>query len=308
MVAGGKPLWYLQVFTTFSTLVFTIFFTSVCLSWSGGLANVSRPKKFPEDDWEATVEAFIIPFRTKLSASLLWFNLSVGLLTTIGGAIFGYLLYRRRIKLFYSWIWFGLVCAFTIVWMSTSIILSVEVSDLASRFDDPDYEKYLTGSLSSIYSWGKRRSSATIIGLIVFPTILYLFLSFVAYRLYVKLEIFGNENPENLRRDYAPGDWVERKKAAEGGTWHREEESMPLVVKPDIPVPENNETTANTFSSEGMRQRKSPPIFEGDYGEESNVVSLESVKTNVLTGGPNRADSLTDGWGNWLEDVFDYTF
>ena len=297
MVAGGKPLWYLEIFTTGSTLILTIFFVATCISWSGGLDGVTRPDRFPKDEWESLLKNGIEPFRKSLQGMLLWFNIATGMSTAIAGSAFAYLLYRQKIRVFFSWIWFGLVAAFTIVWMATSIILYVGIDDLARKFPD-DLARSFSFPLSSIYRWGKSRSSATIIGLIIFPTVLYLFLTFVAYRLYVKLEIYGNENPEKRHREYAPGSWVERKQAAVGGTWEREEEENVPLVKPP-------EAVSNIPNKGEIRNRKaSPPPDNSD----SDAKQLVEVQHGVIAGGSARSDSLSGGWGNWLEDVFDYTF
>jgi hypothetical protein len=288
MVAGGKPLWYLQIFTTFSTFIFTIFFASTCINWAGGLDGLSRPGKYPKDEWEMLTQNGIEPFRKKIQGTMLWTNLGMGLLLTLTGSAFAYLLYKQKIKLFYSWIWFGLVSAYTIVWTVTSILFYVETDDLA-RMIPEDFARSLSSTLATIHSWGKSKGAATIIGLIIFPIFLYLFLSFVAYRLYVKLEVYGNDNPEKRDRDYAPGSWVERKQAADGGTWEREEdETIPFVA------PENK----------SLRNRKMPIVVEG---AEPEGHKLEEVQ-NGVTGLTVRNDSLGGGWGAWLEDVFDYTF
>ena len=98
MVAGGKPLWYIQIFTTVSAFILTIFFMSVCMNWSSGLDGMPRPDKYPWDDWDTLKTAGFVPFREKLQGSLLWFNLGSGLLTTLGGSLFAYVLYQQKIK------------------------------------------------------------------------------------------------------------------------------------------------------------------------------------------------------------------
>lgn len=296
MAAGGKPLWYIQIFTTVATFILTVFYMSVCLNWSGGLDGMQRPPKYPVDEWEILIETGIKPFKATLQGPLLWFNLGSGLLTTLGGAAFGYLLFRQRIRLFYSWIWFGLVGSFTIVWMVTSIIFYVDTEEIARQKIHEEHLQMLPTTLGTVYKWGKGKSAATVIGLIVFPTFLYIFLTFVAYRLYVKLEMFGNEDPERLSRDFRPGSWVERKQAADGGTWDREE-TAPLVTPPA----ELN--TAPDSANDGLRQRRTPPPVQN-----SNAQPLEEVQEGVLVGGTKRTDSMTGGWGAWLEDVFDYSF
>jgi hypothetical protein len=286
MVAGGKPLWYLQLFTTGSALVLTVFFLSICLSWASGLSDPARPPKYPIEEWDHLLREGIHPFRESLSSFMLWCNLGMGLTICACGAAFGYLLYREKTTLLYAHIWFGIVSAFTLVWMVTSIIFYVKTEELAGNLLS-DQRQSFTGSLLSVYNWGKTRSGATAIGLIVFPTCLYLFLSFVAYRLSVKIEIYGNENPERATNSLAPGSWVERKAAADGGTWDREE-TQPLVK-------------AQEGSIHGA------VLVESDTEQAAPVATLEEVQEAVIHEDV-KEDNVTAGWGSWLEDVFDYTF
>jgi hypothetical protein len=295
MVAGGKPLWYLQIATTASTLILTVFFTATCMSWASGLGEPVKPPKYPKDEWNQLVKERIEPFRASLKSAMLWINLAVGTAVVAGGAAFGYLMYRSKTKLLYSQIWFGLVAAFTLVWMICSIVFYVNTEELAGNLLS-DHRQSLTGSLSSVYRWGKKRSGTTVIGLVIFPTGLYLFLTFVAYRLYSKLEIFGNEAPEKVNREYAPGTWVERSAAAEGGSWERDE-AAPLVK-----AQEGEEGAEPTTASQVAL------IVPGDgEAEEVIVKPLEEVQNAVLIEDA-KTDSMTGGIGSWLEDVFDYTF
>jgi hypothetical protein len=290
MVAGGKPLWYIEIFTTGATLIFTIFYASVCASWSGGLAEVlSTPERKPPDypNWGHMLKD-IKPFQKWLTSYMLWLNLATGLTVTIAGAAFAYLLLRHKIRLLYSQIWFGLVALFTLVWMVSSIMFFVKTEELAGRVD-LDFSNKVPTPLPAILAWGKKRTAATVIGMIVFPTLLYLFLTFVAYRHYVKIEIYGNDDPERINRDYAPGSWVERKGAAEGGTWEREEEESDPLVKESEEI-------------EGLRQRRSNGTTPAGTPPDGDAVQ-EAVLVDSL-----RNDSVTKGWGAWLEDVFDYTF
>lgn len=296
MVAGGRPLWYLQLFTTGSTFVFTVFFLSVCSSWASGLNDPARPPKYPKDEWNHLVKEGIGPYKESLRSALLWINLIVGLAVVGCGAAFAYLMYKSKTKLLYSQVWFGLIAAFTLVWMLSSIVFYVRTEELAGCVLS-DHRESLTGPLSSVYDWGKKRSGATVIGLIVFPTALYLFLTFVAYRLYVKLEIFGNENPEKVSREYAPGTWVERTAAAEGGSWEREE-ARSLVKE--------QEGATDAISGNGTQVAV---VITSGIGEVEEVVvqPLNEIQNAVLVE-DSKTDSMTGGVGSWLEDVFDYTF
>jgi hypothetical protein len=293
MVAGGKPLWYLQIFTTGGALILTVFFLSLCLSWASGLNAPARPPKYPQEEWDHLLREGVAPFRESLASYMLWFNLGMGLVISVAGAAFGYLLYREKTTLLYSQIWFGVVSAFTLMWMVTSIIFYVKTEELAGNILS-DQRQFLIGSLQSVYNWGKTRSSATSIGMVVFPTCLYLFLSYVAYRLSVKIEIYGNDNPERVSRSLAPGSWVERKAAADGGTWDREE-TQPLVK-------------VQGGSVAGAVLVESGSGLAKDDGETpAPVATLEEVQQAVLQEDV-KEDNVTAGWGSWLEDVFDYTF
>lgn len=303
MVAGGKPLWYIQLFTTFSTLVFTIFFASVCSSWSGGLSDIlkdrdaKRPEKFQEKQWIHLLQNYVEPFSKSLTSFLLWFNLGSGLVVVAAGSAFGYLLYRHKIRLLYAQAWFGLVAIHSLMWMVTSIIFYTKTEQFAGQYDGDD-KKEVPSPLDTIRNWGKYKSTSTIMGMVIFPTLLYLFLTFVAYRLYVKIEIYGNDDPERINRDFAPGSWVERKGAAEGGTWEREDVGMALIKASD--------DVDDPSTVEGMRQRRIATPQNGTEVE-AKLVGPDDVQQAVLVD-PMRNDSVTGGWGGWLEDVFDYTF
>ncbi len=306
MVSGGRPLWYLQLFTTGAAFVLTIFFASVCLSWSSGLAEIAKPPKYPQDEWDHFIKEGIRPYKDAISSALVWVNLACGLSVVCGGGAFGYLLYRRKVTLLYTKIWFGLVAVFTLVWMISSVVFYVKTEEVAGGVLS-DHKQSITSPLSSVYSWGKKRSGATVIGLVVFPTCLYLFLTFVAYRLHVKIEIYGNENPENVNRDFAPGTWVERKAAAEGGTWEREE-AVPLVVEGKEGVTKLDPTGNVTGADPTGAPQVVVAISTGENDEQQVVVqSLEEVQQAVLVEDA-KTDNMTGGLGSWLEDVFDYTF
>ena len=291
MVAGGKPLWYIQVFTTFSAFVLTIVFMSVSLSWSKGLrAVVADPNTTLRTTHllhiDKVVESAKVLIET-LTGVGLYFNVGVGFTVVVAGSLFGFLLYKEKVKPIYSLVWFWLVSAFTLVWMVTSIVFFVEVEETAGRalmnFD-------LAGQrpLTAIQNWGHYNSSSTVIGLIVAPTIVFMFLSFVAYRHNTKLLIFGNANPDNVATENTPGSWFDRKAGAEGGTWERE------------PVEEEPAYSDNAQVS-GLVQRRSVKLDEdGAVIAEATMVDEQGLH--------GRHGSMTGGWGSWVEDVFDYTF
>ena len=105
MVAGGKPLWYLQLFTTGGAFVLTVFFLSICFSWSSGLNAPARPPKYPKDEWDHLLREGVDPFRQSLTSFMLWINMGVGILISIGGTAFAYLLYREKTTMFYTQVW-----------------------------------------------------------------------------------------------------------------------------------------------------------------------------------------------------------
>ena len=39
MVSGGKPLWIVELFTTFCTFFFAIFFLGIVSSWASGISK-----------------------------------------------------------------------------------------------------------------------------------------------------------------------------------------------------------------------------------------------------------------------------
>jgi hypothetical protein len=303
MVAGGKPLWYIQIFTTFSTLVFTVFITSVCSSWASGLSDIladsdtKRPENFREPEWARLLVNYVEPFRKYLSSYILWLSLGSGLTVFVYGAAFGYLLYRHRVRLFYAQGWFGLVAVYSLIWMATSILFYVKTQEVSEQYNGEGKQE-VPPPLDSIRNWGRIRTTATIVGIVVFPTLLYLFLTFAAYRLYVKIEIYGNNDPSRINRDFAPGSWVERKGAADGGTWERDEVGGAVIKASD-----DDDKPA---SAEGMRQRRTATP-QSSVEEEAKLVGPEDEQQAVLVKSM-RSDSVTGGWGDWLEDVFDYTF
>jgi hypothetical protein len=303
MVAGGKPLWYIQIFTTTSTLIFTIFFASVCSSWSGGLSGIladkeaKKPEKFTEGEWKHLLVNYLEPFSKSLSSFLLWANIGTGVLVVAAGAAFGYLLYRHQIRLVYAQAWFGLVAVYSLIWMVTSLLFYVKTEEVAGQYNG-ERKQEVPPPLDSIRNWGKNRTTSTIVGMVVFPTLLYLFLTFVAYRLYLKLEIYGNDDPERINRDFAPGSWVERKGAAEGGTWEREEVGVIMIKASDDADIQSGD--------DGMRKRRIGNPQNGTEVE-AKLVGPEDVQQGVLVDAVQN-DSVTGGWGGWLEDVFDYTF
>jgi len=284
MVAGGKPLWYLEVFTTVSTLFLTLFFMAVCLSWSTGLGKLindseSLLSEFPQDRRKKLLDD-CSAFREFLLGGTFYSNVLLGLIVSILGGVFGYLMLRERVKVLHSQIWLATVSVYTLVWMVTSIVFFVELEELARTLKK--HVEHIPSPLNSIYKWGEENTSSTVIGLVITPTILFLFLSFVAYRLYVKIEIFGNQNPERIATENTPGSWFERQGGAEGGTWERESHK----IDDDRPLVKAQEDSAEVNRED----------IDGDITKEGHL-------TRSL-----RADSVSNGWGAWLEDVFDYTF
>ena len=275
MAAGGKPLWYLEMFTTFSILFLTIFFVSVVSSWSSGLKKIiADPAEnlgdFPEKDRKQLLKNLKY-FDESISGASLYCNLIVGFSVGAAGIAFAYLLYKEKIREIFGLVWFGLVSGFTLVWMVTTVVFYVALDEVSGPIPER-HANLLSPPLSTIHKWGRTNLGSTIQGLVVWPTVAFLFLSFVAYRLHVKLSIFGNTNPDTVgATETKPGSWFDRKSNAQGGTWERETDEVPLV--------------------------------------EGEVVSDEAPLTEaVLVEGQLRSDSMTGGWAPWLEDVFDYTF
>lgn len=305
MVAGGKPLWYLELFTTFSIFFLTMFFAAVLASWSAGLTRVMEDPKeylgnFPDDKIPGLLKNLDYLKHT-ITGATFYFNLCVGSVAAIAGAGFGYLLYKEKVKALYGTVWFWTVCAFTIVWMVTSVIFYVDLEEVASRIIPKKGElDELNAPISTIRKWGKDNSTSTVIGLIVGPTAGFLFLCFVAYRLNSKLEVFGSVNPDLIVSDEThPGSWFERKTGAEGGTWQRE--GPPQIVEGE-PLVEEKRTSGN-FS---LFQRTEEAV-------KSRIQEDDALTTDASPTSPDQQligtkEEQQAGWGNWLEDVFDYTF
>lgn len=303
MVAGGRPLWYLQTFTTGSMFILTIFFMSTCLSWMSGLTKIVEDpggnlREMPKPDQDIMVKDSRV-FLGTLKGGAFYCNVIMGVIGFISGAAFSYLLYRERAKVIYAQVWFGIVCSFSLIWMVTTIVLFVELDELAGRIPQKHVE-HVPSPLSTIRKWGKDSSTSTAIGLIAFPVILFLFLSFVAYRLYVKLEVFGNQNPDQIATENRPGSWFERKGGAEGGTWERSQdpgESL-LVSAVNAQLVYEGEDAGGSLL---MRKRKEGG--EGDEFKPPRITQAELVQEELRS---NEAGG--GGWASWLEDVFDYTF
>jgi hypothetical protein len=310
MVAGGKPLWYLEMLTTFSIFFLTVFFAGVLGSWSAGLARViDNPKEhldhFPPDQIPSLVKNFQY-LRHTITGATFYFNLCVGSVAAISGALFGYLLYKEKVKSIYGMVWFGIVCSFTIVWMVTSVIFYVDLEEVASRIKVKTSEvDDLSAPISTIRKWGKDNSTSTVLGLIVGPTAGFLFLCFVAYRLNSKLEVFGNLNPDMIVVDEThPGSWFERKTGAEGGTWERESPAQIVEGEPLMEERKSGKFPLLQRVEEAV-ERKQGSLREDDV--------LTTDASPVVGGNPDGQEMITkeeqqQGWGNWLEDVFDYTF
>jgi hypothetical protein len=121
--------------------------------------------------------------------------------------------------------------------------------------------------------------------LIVFPTAAFIFLTFVSYRLYSKLQVFGNLNPDNIVADENhPASWFERKTGAEGGTWQRD--PVPSFVPVVEVIPQD---------FDGAGGPTDEPLLPSDAQKEA------PVETAI-----HQEGDVTGGWGSWLEDVFDY--
>ena len=304
MVAGGRPLWYLELFTTFSTLFLTLFFAGICLSWSSGLAKIvddpqAQLANYPSNKRHQLAK-YCNEFKEILQGGTLISNMVLGLLLVLLGSTFGYLLHRERAKLIYSKIWFAIVSSYTLVWMVTSIVFYTELAELAGRIGD-EFGNEVPVPLNTINKWGKDNSTSTVIGLVIWPTLLFLFLSFAAYRLYIKLSVFGNHNPERIATENTPGSWFARQSGAEGGTWERESAlGDPLVkaqaMQDDFP---SNGDASDNHDNEGT----------GFAHTDETKRSITQVHApGQVEPKPLRSDSVTSGWGTWLEDVFDYTF
>ena len=284
MPAGGKPLWYIQMFTTFSVLFLTFFFIGTLGSWSSKLKGIIEDPVAGLQDLHlqdsgkhtALIRA-ITDFHGTISGGTFYVNLLVGLCVGCAGIGFAYLLYKEKIKEVYGLIWLGAVGSFTLIWMVTTVVFYVELDETSGRipkaFCGADGRSpcadVLPFPLSVIHKWGQVNSGMTMQGLVVWPTIAMLFLTFVAYRLHAKLAVFGNVNPDTvIATETKPGSWFDRQENAVGGTWERDPDDEALLGK----------------------DSEEPPLTEA-----------------VLVDGM-RGDSMTGGWAPWLEDVFDYTF
>jgi len=228
-------------------------------------------------------------FARTMRGATFWFNLVIGVLATLSGAAFGYLLYKEKVKEIHGLIWFSIVSSFTLVWMITSIIFYCDLESIAQltkpKNKNDDGDEFDVSPLLTIRKWGHDSSSATVQGIVVFPTALFLFLSFVAYRLYSKLQVFGNINPDTVVADEThPASWFERKTGAEGGTWQRE--SVPAFVPVVEVIPQDYDGASGP--------NEEPLLNSGPKGD-------QSVDTTL-----HKQGDVSGGWGSWLEDVFDY--
>ncbi len=291
MVAAGKPLWYLQMATTGAVCLLTLFFISVMASWHSGIDEILEDathalEKYPEGK-RGNLLKYLADFTRRISGSTFYFPLVVGF--TVGGlgSAFSYSLYKEKAKELFGLVWFGLVCSFTLVWMVTSIIFYVDVTFIGKKFNKEE-AYYLEPPLSTLYSWGRENATGTALWLIVVPTLTFIFLSFASYRLYVKLSVFGNANPDIVGEatETKPGSWFDRQTGAEGGTWQREEEK--------IVAPGSLKQTNVVDSKTGIIR---PEIVVVELDEKKPVLGAANVDQ---VGGAEL--------GNWLEDVFDYTF
>lgn len=275
--------------TTFAVLFLTVFFVFVMATWRSGiteaLENPGEHLSYIPEERLARFVKDLGHFNARISGSTFYFPLAVGLVVSAGGTAFGYALYKEKAKESYALIWFGMVCSFTLVWMVTTIIFYVDLTGVAGGFGKKIQDE-LEAPFTMINSWGKKKAGTTAIALIVGPTIGFLFLSFVAYRLYIKLSIFGNQNPDivGIATETKPGSWFDRQTGAEGGTWQREPDEA--TVAPPL-------LQANSMASNGG-------------GEQSYERSgtVEEEKPPVVL----QADNPGGALGTWLEDVFDYTF
>ena len=305
MVSGGKPLWYLELLTTFSIFFLTVFFAATLASWSSGISEIlENPKDhlttFFAPEKEHDIVKNLAYMKHTITGATFFFNLGMGSVAAVAGTIFGYLLYKEKVKPFYGMVWFVVVCCFTLVWMVTSVIFYVDLEKVAARITPlKDYQDDLTSPLSTMREWGKLNKTSTVLGLIVGPTAGFLFLCFVAYRLNSKLEVFGNLNPDNIVADEThPGSWFERKTGAEGGTWQRE--APPQIVEGEPLMPEEKVASGLFKKVEtATEQSKNAQMMDDD------VLTTDASPTSdqMVTKEEQQA-----GWGNWLEDVFDYTF
>jgi hypothetical protein len=289
MVSGGKPLWYLEMFTTFSIFVLTIFFSSTLGSWASGLYSILDDPEHTKLYTKVYID-YMKDFARTMRGATFYFNLGMGLLATISGAILGYLIYKEKVKHLYGLVWFGIVSSFTLVWMITSVIFYCDLSGIATLTKPSktieDKDQFDVAPLPTIRRWGHDNSGATVQGLVVFPTAAFLFLSFVAYRLYSKLQVFGNINPDNVVADENhPASWFERKTGAEGGTWQRES-AVPAFVPIVEVIPQDYD---------GSNEPNDQPLLADD------VKKQPTAETTI-----HRQGDVTGGWGSWLEDVFDY--
>jgi hypothetical protein len=300
MVAGGRPLWYIQSFTTFSMLFLTLFFMGVCLSWGSGLRQIMEDPGGHLQDMTPKERQFIVNWSTVLLETVkganFFVNMGFGLLASAAGVAFSYALYREKVQLIYCKIWFATVCSYTLIWMVTSIVFYVELDEIAGRIHK--YIAHLPPPLTTVHKWGKENSGATAIALIAFPVILFLFLSFVAYRLYVKINIYGNSSTDHIATETHPGSWFERQIGAEGGTWEREPTDPMIGTNSQPPLVNAQGDEVSTFSLFRRRQTTSQM-----GGEEKPFVAAATLVEEEVS-----RDTVTGGWGSWLEDVFDYTF
>ena len=305
MVAGGKPLWYLELFTTFSTFFLTIFFLWVCLSWSAGISKiVQNPKTelefYPETN-RGKLAKNCSDFLSVLKGGTFYVNLAVGSIVISLGSAMGYLMMREKTNVLYSKIWFGAISSYTLVWMVTSIVFFTEVEELASAIGKN--VEHVKPPLTTIYKWGHENKGSTVVGLVVAPTSIFLFLSFVAYRLYAKIEVFGNQNPERIATENTPGSWFERQGGAEGGTWEREPPNFGGEARQSL-------VKAQVMNVDGATESNRPIVqFSPDPQTNNDDAMVDIVQESApLENKPLRSDSHTAGLGTWLEDIFDYTF
>ena len=297
MVSGGKPLWIVELFTTFCTFFFAIFFLGIVSSWASGISKeVLAPYQGGKEagdeeifDWwpkGKPTDGFIVEltnFQATLRGWAPYVNLGVGLVTGIAGLVLGYFMYRRRVRVLYAKIWIGLVVTYTMVWMVSAVVTFVDLEEIVSVLTvaprsvcgkappgachQPDQYPRV---LKNLLKWGFDNRGLTIGLFIAFPTLLFSFFSFAAYRLFVKLDLYGNTAPDKPAGEYAPGSWVERQSAAEGGHWSRTE---------------------------------SAKLIDSQLVDEPGYTKEPSSEAHMA-----RDNSMTGGWGQWLDDLFDYRF
>jgi hypothetical protein len=288
---------YCQFFTTFCVLFFTLFLLGVTLTWNSQLSGLEESDlKFKDpyitDHVKRNIHSAVMAYHSDSLVGInFYINCGVGGITSLLGVLTGFLLYSDRGQPWIGLTWFVTVSLFSLAWMVTSIIFVTDLKEVAEEFET---KAPIGAPLLTIFNWGEKRYIATMIGMTVAPTVLFIFCSFVAYRLWGKLQVYQGIDPDTVeKRDVNPGSWFDRP-IVEAGTWQVEEEPEPVVIINELEIDDQEIPLVHTpdgsgGTADGLRNRR------------ASVVAMQQE-----VGGKQR-DSLTGGWGTWLEDIFDYT-